>query len=116
MLFRSHVPVKFSPQMVYDLSSAYHMLDRGHVKFVLGDNRLLEDAMYDSKIPTYNIVINEIKSFEIRPIFSKTEEGLLFRDIYDRRMREMIASGELATILRENGVSKSGIKKIMNAN
>ena len=112
----NHVPVKISTQTVYDLSSAYHMLDLGYVAFILDDNRLLKDAMYDSKVPTHDIVISWIRSFEVRPIFSKTEEGLRFRDIYERRMQKMIKSGELTEILQKNGVSKDGIKKIMNAN
>lgn len=112
----NYLPVKFLPQLVYDLSSAYHMLDRGHATYILGDNELLKDAMYESKLPSYDFTISKIKSFEVRPIFSNTEEGRLYRDIYDRRMKEMIATGELATIMRENGLSKSGIKRVLEAN
>jgi polar amino acid transport system substrate-binding protein len=111
-----HLPVKFKPQTVYDLSSAFNMLDQGQIPFILDDKHLLEYAMYDSKAPTQNIVINKIKSFEIRPIFSRTKEGLRFRNLYDQRMKEIIASGELAEILRDNGKSTSEIKRLLKAN
>lgn len=110
------VSVDFEPQLVYDLSSAYHMLDRGHITYILGDSKLLQDAMYESKVPSHNISITALKSYAVIPIFSKTEEGKKFRDVYDRRMKEMMASGEFAGILTEFGLSKKTIKKILDAN
>lgn len=108
--------VKVHPQMVYDLSSAFHMLDRGHVAYVLDDGRLLEDAMYESKLSYGEFEISPIKSMEVRPIFTPTEKGRRFRDIYDRRIKEMIASGKLQEILRSNGLNKNSIEKVLKAN
>lgn len=110
------IPITIRPQMVYDLSSAYHMLDRGHITFILDDNMLLKDAMYDSKLPSHEFTITKVKSFEVRPIFSNTEEGRQYRNIFDRRMQEMIADGELATIMRENGLSEDAVKRVLQAN
>ena len=108
--------VKIRPQVVYDLSSAFHMLDRDFVAYVLDDSLLLKDAMYESRLPASDFQITPIKSFEVRPIFAPTDQGRRLRDIYDRRIKEMIASGELQDILRINGIGEPTIEKIIKAN
>lgn len=110
------LPVKINPQLVYDLSSAFHMLERDHVRFILGDNKLLEDAMYESKLPSHQFVITKLDSFEVNPIFADTSRGRELRDVYDRRMRKLIDSGKLAEIMRQNGLSASTIRKVLSVN
>jgi ABC-type amino acid transport substrate-binding protein len=53
---------------------------------------------------------------DIVPVFSPDEKGRRLRDIYDRRVREMIASGELQRIMQENGLDKVGIQNVLKAN
>lgn len=110
------VPVQFMPQLVYDLTSAFHMLDRGHVTYVLGDNALLRDAIFDSRLPSGQYVITDISTHFVRPIFADTEEGRLLRDVYDRRMKELIAKGDLQDFLIKQGLSMTGIEKVIDAN
>lgn len=110
------LPVSFTPQQVYDLSSAFHMLDRGHVQFVLGDSLLLKDAIYESRLPSYEFVISKLKSFEVRPIFAKTDRGRRLRDIYDREMRKLIATGDFTEIMERHGLSEQTIKTILKIN
>lgn len=110
------ISVNFEPQLVYDLSSAFHMLDRGHVDFILGDKLLLQDAMYESKVPSHDLVVSKIKSYEVRPLFSKNAAGLKFRDIYDRRMKGMMATGEFAEIVFEQGLTPKSLQRILDAN
>lgn len=110
------LPVKFRPQMIYDLSSSYHMLDRRHVDYVLDDNLLLRDALYDSKLPAAGFAIAEIKSFEVRPVFADTPKGRRYLKIYDWRMREMIKDGELAEIFAAHGLGKAYMERIRKAN
>jgi len=110
------LPVKFTPQQIYDLSSGFHMLDRKHVAYLLGDNSLLLSAMRDSQLPTSDFMFTDIKSFEIRPVFAPTKEGKRFRNIYNRRMKEMLKSGELTDLMRANGLDEKGIQKILQAN
>lgn len=112
----SMLPVKILPQQAYDLSSAFHMLDRGHAKFILGDNILLEDALYESKLTATDFIITYIKTYNVHPIFPKSDRGKMFRDIFDQRMREMIANGEYQEILRNNGMGPTGIAKALKAN
>jgi len=110
------LPVKFKSQMVYDLSSGFHMLDRGHVDFLLGDNALLHDAMVDSQLPPGKLIMTYITSYYVRPIFTDSEEGRLLRDIYDRRMKVIIANGDFERLMEDLGVNKLGIKKVLEAN
>lgn len=110
------LPVKFTPQQVYDLTSAFHMLDSGHVAFVLGDTELLKTAIYESKLVSADFSITAIKSFDVRPVFAPTDEGRRFRTMYDRRMRELLDSGELEEVMRKAGTGEKGIKKVLEAN
>lgn len=109
------LPVNFLPHQVYDLSSAFDLLEREEVAFVLDDSRMLKYAIYDSKLPSYLFVFDPIKSFPVHPIFAPTPEGRYFRDIYDRRMKALAASGELAHILEKTGLSKPRIQRILKA-
>lgn len=110
------LPVPILPQLVYDLSSAYHMLERGHVTYVLDDVALLRDAMYDSQLPSSEFSITEFASYEVRPIFADTPKGRRLRDIYDRRMKVLIETGDFVDILKKNGMSAPGIEKVLKAN
>ncbi|BCS89230.1 hypothetical protein PSDVSF_24720 [Pseudodesulfovibrio sediminis] len=113
---QSVLPVQVKPQLSYDLSSAFHMLDRGHVTYIIDDEQLLKDALYESKLPTSAFMITKIRSMEVHPIFTDNEKGRKLRDVYDRRMREMTVSGELEDILKANGMSDADIKIILDAN
>lgn len=110
------VPVTFSPQVVYDLSSAYHLLDRGDVAYILDDNYLLKQALHDSRLPAAGFAISRIQSFKVKPIFSDTATGRLYRDIYDRRIKEMLADGELVEIFEKHGLKKEYVDRIRQAN
>jgi len=107
------IPVKFTPQLIYDLSSGFHMLERGHVKYVIDDAALLRSALRDSQLPSAGYEFTHLMTLEIRPIFAKTEAGQKYRKIYDRRMKEMIASGELTEVIRDSGLSEKGIQRIL---
>jgi len=113
---KSFLPVKILPQLLYDLSSGFHMLERKHASYILGDGWLLKDAMYESKLPSCEFQITKIKSFEVCPVFAPTDAGRRYRDIYDRRMKEMIATGELQKILKAYGLSKKDIERTVKAN
>lgn len=108
--------VKVKPQLVYDLSSAFHMLDRDSVAFILGDDLLLRQAMMDSNIPSGDFVITNISTMHVHPIFTKSKEGQRLRDIYDRRMTELLTNGELVQIFKAHGLSQVGINKVLRAN
>jgi ABC-type amino acid transport substrate-binding protein len=110
------LPVEIKPQTVYDLTSAILMLDRGHAKFVIDDAALLKEAIRETKIPSNTFGIAPLMRLDIVPVFSPDEKGRRLRDIYDRRMREMIASGELQRIMQENGLDKVGIQNVLKAN
>lgn len=110
------LPVKVKTQLVYDLSSGFHMLEREHVSYILGDDMLLRHAMLDSKLPALEYEVSVLKSYEVRVIFPPTEQGRRFRDTLDRRLREMLQSGEYAEILQDNGIDKKGIQRILKAN
>ncbi|WP_281760673.1 substrate-binding periplasmic protein [Pseudodesulfovibrio nedwellii] len=109
-------PVKFKPRQAYDLSSAIQMLDRGHIDYVIDDETLLKEAIFEAKLPSTEFDITYIASMKSHPIFAPTDEGRKFRDIYDRRIPEMIATGELQDILRAHGVTEESIEKLIKAN
>ena len=113
---QAFLPVKVIPQLVYDLSSAYHMLEREHAAYILDDIALLKDAMFESKLPTVDFEMSPIESYEVRPIFAPTDAGRRFRDIYDRRMKEMFVSGEFAEIMKANGIKASNIQRVLDLN
>lgn len=111
-----YLPVKVKTLLVYDLSSGFHMLERGHVSYVLGENRLLKEAMFDSKIPPGIFEVKKLKAFNLKVIFTPSEEGRRFRDVFDLRMKEMIKSGELREIEEEYGSSKEIIQRLIDVN
>lgn len=113
---KDFIPVKVKTQLVYDLSSGFHMLERGNVSFVLGEDRLLKAAMYDSKIPAGIFAVTPLREFNTKVIFAPTEEGRRFRDIYDRRMKEMMKSGEFRRIMESYGSSDKEIQRVLDAN
>jgi len=109
-------PVKFKSRQAYDLSSAIQMLDRGHVDYVIDDETLLKEAIFEAKLPSTEFGITYIASMKSHPIFAPTDEGRKFRDIYDRRIPKMIATGELQEIMRTHGVTEKSIEKLLKAN
>ena len=109
------VKVPFTPQAVYDLASAFPMLEDGFVAFILDDVRPLSMAMRESRIPPHLFVIEPIRTLPVKLAFAPTDEGRRFRDIYDRRMRELAASGELAALLRESGLEPERVDRLVNA-
>jgi len=111
---QSYLPVKVRKQIVYDLSSAFDMLDRGHVKYILDDNWLLKDAMIESQYPPYLFDIKEIKRFKVWPLFADTPDGRKFQAMYDRRMKELLESGKLAKIYKRHGLSDKYIARLFD--
>ena len=109
------LPVKFVPHHIFDLASAFHLLDQGIVQYAMDDSRLLRYAQRDSKLPSHFFLIDPIRSFEIYPVFAPTEEGNRYREIYNRRMKEITASGDLASVLTRNGLSDERIERILKA-
>lgn len=109
------IPVPFTVQMLYDLSTAFHMLDTGLIRYVLDDARLLREAMRESNLPSHLFAIHPIRTFAVVPTFARTPEGDRFRAVYDRRMRELKRSGRLAEIMRAHDVPKQRIEQIMKA-
>lgn len=95
------VDVEFLPQLVYDLTSAFHMLDRDFATYILDDNKLLRDALFESRLPAHLFEIAPIKTFLVRPVFADTENGRKLRDIFDRRIPEMLDSGEFVAIMEK---------------
>lgn len=107
--------VPFLPQQVYDLTSAFHMLDRGFASYVLDDSLLLKDALFESRLPANEFIIKPIKSLEVHLLFAKTDQGRRFKDFFDRRYREMILDGELEIILERYSLL-SQLERISKAN
>jgi hypothetical protein len=107
--------VNILPQHVYDLSTAFHLLEQGLAQYALEDRALLKEAMRDSKLPSHLFAIDPIRIFGVYPVFAPTEEGRRYRKIYNRRMQELAVSGELAAILAKNGLGKGCIERILKA-
>nr|WP_239057928.1 transporter substrate-binding domain-containing protein [Pseudodesulfovibrio sp. JC047] len=114
--FKSLLPVRFTPRQTYDLSSAIEMLDRKTIDFVIDDRTLLKEAMDEAQLPSTKFTITPLASMKAHLIFPPTPQGRLFRNIYDRRIPEMINSGELQKIMREHQISDASIKKLLKAN
>lgn len=110
------LPVKIKTQLVYDLSSGFHMLANEHVSFVLGDMRLLKDAMFDSKIPPAIFTITPLKTLKSVLLFAPTKEGQFFRDVYDRRMKTLFKNGTFERIMLKYGNSKKMARQVIEAN
>lgn len=107
--------VRFTPQLVYDLSSAYPLLEKGFVAYILGGRELLETARRDSGLHSHLCVIEPIKTLPVYPVFAPTEAGRVFRDLYDRRMRALAASGDLAETLAQSGLSEALARRLIEA-
>lgn len=110
------LPVQVKTHLVYDLSSGFHMLERGNVAFVLGDMRLLKDSMFDSKIPPATFAISPLKVLNAVFLFAPTPEGRTFRDAYDRRMKEMTKDGTFERIMRKYGNTREMVQQVIEAN
>ncbi|EGB15720.1 hypothetical protein DND132_2517 [Pseudodesulfovibrio mercurii] len=112
--FQQILPVKIRPQPTYDRTSAIHMLDRGHVRYVVGEETLLKDAVRKTGLPLTEFGFARFMSMDLVPVFAPTAEGFRLRDIFDRRMREMARSGELAAIYHRNGLPEERIRHILS--
>ena len=112
--FQDLLPVAILPQPTYDRTSAMNMLDRGHVRFVVGDETMLRDAVRRTGLPITEFGFTRFMSLDVVPVFAPTREGLLLRDIFDRRMAVMAASGQLASIFRKYGLPEERIRHILN--
>jgi ABC-type amino acid transport substrate-binding protein len=110
------LPVKVLVQTGYDLTSILHLLDRGHVKYVLDESRLLREGLLEAQLPTNEFGIHTLRSLEVHPIFAPTDEGREFKALYDRRMKEMAGSGRLREIYRSYGMSKDKIDHLFKVN
>jgi len=109
------IPVTFTPQPVFDLASAFPMLEEKFIAFILDDVRLLDRAMRDSRIPSHFFTIEPVTSLPVRLVFAPTDEGRRFRDMYDRRIRDLAASGELTRVLLESGLSQERVDRLLKA-
>ncbi|MDD3312712.1 transporter substrate-binding domain-containing protein [Pseudodesulfovibrio sp.] len=107
--------VRLTPQLVYDLSSAFPLLEQGFVAYILGERGLLEAARRDSGLHSHLCVIEPIRTLPTYPVFAPTEAGRAFRDFYDRRMRALAASGDLAEILAQSGLSEGLARRLLQA-
>lgn len=110
------LPVEIQAHPVYDLGSGFHQLDGDLVDYLLGDIALLRDAMLEAQLPSGKIVITYMNKFLVRPIFTDSKEGRMLRDIYDRRMEEIIENGDLVELLRGEGMTEKRITEILEAN
>ncbi|MEZ7198268.1 substrate-binding periplasmic protein [Pseudodesulfovibrio karagichevae] len=113
--FEELLPVSIRPQPTYDRTSAIHMLDRGHVRYVIGEETLLKSAVRKTGLPLTEFGFARFRSMDVVPIFAPNAEGARLRDIFDRRMAEMAASGELAAIFRKYGLPEDRIRHILDA-
>jgi ABC-type amino acid transport substrate-binding protein len=113
--FQQLLPVPIRPQPTYDRASAIHMLDRGHARYVIGEESLLKEAIRETGLPLTEFGFSRFMSMDVIPVFAPTTEGFRLRDIYDRRMTEMAASGELAAIFRKYGLPEDRIRHILKA-
>lgn len=108
--------IPFVAYRIYDLASGYHLLNRGLIDYLLGDNVLLMDAMIDSQLPPGHLIMKHITSFHVRPVFTDSDKGRKLREMYDRRIEEILASGDLEYLMRDLGRSDEAIRKILEAN
>jgi ABC-type amino acid transport substrate-binding protein len=113
--FQQLLPVPIRPQTTYDRTSAIHMLDRGHARYVIGEETLLKEAVRQSGLPMTEFGFSRFMCMDVIPIFAPTAEGYRLRDIFDKRMTEMAASGELAAIFRKYGLPEERIRHILKA-
>jgi polar amino acid transport system substrate-binding protein len=109
------LPVAFLLQPVFDLASAFHMLDRKLAAYALDDASLLRSAMAETDYGSDQFMISPIKTLEVSPIFADTETGRALRDTYDRRMAELMDSGAVEAILRRGGLDESKLARILDA-
>ncbi|WP_319582486.1 transporter substrate-binding domain-containing protein [uncultured Pseudodesulfovibrio sp.] len=113
--FQQLLPVPIRPQTTYDRTSAIHMLDRRHVRYVVGEESLLKEAVLETGLPLTEFGFVRFMSMDVIPIFPPNAEGYRLRDIYDKRMTEMAKSGELAAIFRKYGLPEDRIQHILKA-
>ncbi len=112
--FQRLLPVRIRPQTTYDRTSAIHMLDRGRVRYVVGEETMLKDAVRKSGLPSTEFGFSRFMSMDVVPLFAPTSEGIRLRDIFDRRMGEMAKSGELAAIYTRHGLPEDRIRHILS--
>jgi len=106
---------KFTPQLVYDPSSAFPLLEAGFVNFILGDRETLETARRTSGLHSHLCAIEPIRTLPVRLVFAPTEAGRRFRDIFDRRMQSLAGSGDLADVLAECGLPEDRARRLLEA-
>lgn len=103
--WQEYITVKMAPQEVYDLGFAFQMLDRGHVEYIIGDRDQLLEALPRSGLQLSDMQISPITTLEVCPIFSPSESGRRLKEVYDRRMQELVGSGALDRIYQRYGVN-----------
>lgn len=110
------LPVKILVRTGFDLTSILHLLDRGHVDYVLDEASSIREAFLEAKLPTNEFGVHMLRTLEVHPAFASTDQGRAFRDIYDERMREMAKSGRLREILGDNGLGDKRIDQLFKIN
>lgn len=114
--FQKLLPVEVLVRNGFDLTSSFHLLDRGDVRYVLDEETQMREALFETKLPTSEIGIKRIMTLEVHPIFSPDEAGREFKALYDRRMRNLAEDGKLRRIMRDNGMPEQGIDTIFKIN
>lgn len=110
---RRLLPVEIVLRQIYDLSSGYLMLERHAVDYVLDAKQLLRLAQRSAGVHAHDFIISPIKSYPVQPAFADTENGRFCRDVYDRRIQELAAEGELEYLLRSGGIDEEMIQRVL---
>ena len=113
--FQMLLPVRIRPEPTYDRTLAIQMLERGRVRFVIGEDTMIREAIHQAGLSVAEFGITRFMSLDVVPIFTPNTEGFRLRDIFDRRMSEMAASGELTAIFRKYGLPEDRIRHIIEA-
>jgi len=96
-----HIDKNFNLHKLMERKHALKLLDEGKIDFFVDAEADLNTALNKGYVDKQNFTIDTLKELNLYLVFSDNERGHFFRELYDRRMGEMIHSGELKALFEK---------------
>jgi polar amino acid transport system substrate-binding protein len=102
------VPVKLTE--VSDRESGIKMLQSGRIDYYIETKSTIEPALKDLGISDKDFSLNTIKWIRLYVCFAKNTKGTKLQSIWDKRVPELLKTGELKKLFTKWGFEESYAK------
>ncbi|MDP6113960.1 MAG: transporter substrate-binding domain-containing protein [Planctomycetota bacterium] len=102
--YDQYLHVKVVSKEIYDRKIALRVLAAGRIDFFVDEIRLVNDAIKKHNFDKTGYGMENLLRLKLLPGFSNNARGKALRSIWEERMKEMHANGELKAFYKKNGV------------